>query len=124
MQPPALPANLPGSDELREQFTLLRRFLELPPERLARIRESIERIEKMPPERRQAMLERLPPATRPTTTITIPANLRADLDALLGTLSQDERDAIMERAESYDSAGQAAYFDGLLQAARLFSNPE
>ena len=57
--PTDVPTHLPNPEELREHFALLQRFLELPPERLARIRESIERIERLPEERKQMMLEHI-----------------------------------------------------------------
>lgn len=57
--PPKLPDNLPQPSELREQLLLLDRFLQLPPEQLVHIRQTIARIEAMPAEERAALRERL-----------------------------------------------------------------
>jgi len=49
----------PESEPSIEEIQTLRRILELPPERLSRIRGAIEKMERMPPEARRDFAERL-----------------------------------------------------------------
>lgn len=49
----------PVSEPSIEEIQMLRRILELPPERLSRIRGAIEKMERMPPEARMDFAERL-----------------------------------------------------------------
>jgi|GEM_PF-4089799 len=124
IKPPQLPDNLPPPEELREQFTLLRRFLELSPERLARIRESIERIERMPPERKKMMLERIQNVD-PTASDSArrshspladaPAEIRLLISKAIEEMPQESRNALMERLHDYTAEQRAAFFEGMAQ---------
>ncbi len=49
----------PESEPSIEEIQMLRRILELPPERLSRIRGAIEKMERMPPEARRDFADRL-----------------------------------------------------------------
>lgn len=124
MKPPQLPDNLPAPEELREQFELLRRFLELPPERLAKIRESIERIERMSPERKSMMLNRIQGVDLTSGTSTpqnrspladAPAEIRLELSRAIENMPQEERRALMEKLRSFTSEQRIAYFEGMAQ---------
>ncbi|MFM9001307.1 MAG: hypothetical protein ACKORB_06750 [Opitutia bacterium] len=53
------PAHPPSPEPTVEEIQMLRRILELPPERLSRIRGAIEKMERMPPEVRREFAERL-----------------------------------------------------------------
>ena len=53
------PAPRPDNEPSVEEIQMLRRILELPPERLSRIRGAIEKMERMPPEARMDFAERL-----------------------------------------------------------------
>jgi hypothetical protein len=123
--PPKLPANLPKPEELREQFALLQRFLELPPERLARIRESIESIERMPADRKAAMLQRIKSASSPAPANMvssrfpgIPPALQGRLDSVLRALPESERTALLHKLSGYNEQQRAAFVEGLDTAAR------
>jgi len=126
-KPPPLPQSLPSGDELREQFALLHRFLELPPDRLARIRESIERIERMPPERKKAMLERIEstgntvqPGALMKNSVDLrdaPESIRVKVGAIVGKMPATERNALVEKIKSYSETQRAAYFEGLVAGA-------
>jgi hypothetical protein len=126
-KPPPLPQSLPSGEELREQFEFLHRFLELPPDRLARIRESIERIERMPPERKKLMLERiessgrqLPPGAQAKSGIDLcdaPEAIRAPIGGLVGAMPAAERLALAEKLKKFTKAQRAAYFEGLVAGA-------
>ncbi|MDX2110182.1 MAG: DUF3106 domain-containing protein [Verrucomicrobiota bacterium] len=55
-KPPAPPTMAPPDiGQLRERLELLNEFLALPPEKLARIRQTVESIEKMSPEEREKL---------------------------------------------------------------------
>jgi hypothetical protein len=120
--PPLLPDNLPNQEELREQFTMLRRFLELPPDKLARIRESIERIEKMPPERKKMMLECIhrvnatPAAPRDEGDVfsETPVEIRVKVSVLLDNLTPQERAGIIEKTSKMTSTERNAFFEGMV----------
>lgn len=125
--PMALPANLPKPEELREHFQLLQRFLELSPDRLARIRESIERIERMPEQRKQEMLARIrdsqsgEPGHRRMISVyaEAPDALRPRLTPVWTKLPIDTQLAIMERMQSMDKAQRQAFLEGLVLHAEL-----
>ncbi len=133
MSPPQLPDNLPDPEELREQFVMLRRFLELPPERLARIRESIERIERMPPERKNMMLARLQnvdptssggPSRSRSPLADAPVEIRAQIGKLIDSMPADVRNALMEKLRGFSPEQRAAYFEGMAQVLSVGSAQE
>jgi hypothetical protein len=70
------PPNLPDPAELMDQLNQLQELIAMSPEKLARLRQSIEFIEKMSPAEREAMRFRLSQVTQLNT------NLKADVDAL------------------------------------------
>jgi hypothetical protein len=121
--PPAPPATLPSGEDLREQFLLLQKFLELPQDRLVRIRESIERIERMPPERRKMMLERLKgtgntsqlkePAKSGVDVRDAPEDVRLQVAAIVETMSDSERTVLVGKLKNYSSEQRAVYFEGM-----------
>jgi hypothetical protein len=125
MTPPPLPDNLPNQEELREQFTMLRRFLELPPDKLARMRESIERIEKMPPERKKMMLESIHRVNAAQSTkvsddvfAETPLEIRARVSILLDNLSPQARAEIIEKTGKMTPAERQAFFAGMVAGAQ------
>ncbi len=83
-RPPEPPPNLPDPAELMAQLRQLGELLELPPERLAALRQTIEYLEKMTPQEREAMRIRLRQATQMT-----PA-LRAEINAMAGLLPPEQ----------------------------------
>lgn len=126
MTPPPLPDNLPNQAELREQFTMLRRFLELPPDKLARMRESIERIEKMPPERKKMMLESIhrvnaaqaPKSGDKDVFAETPLEIRTKVSVLLDNLTPQERAAIIEKTAKMTGAERQAFFEGMVAGSQ------
>lgn len=123
--PPPLPDNLPNQEELREQFAMLRRFLELPPDKLSRMRESIERIERMPPERKKMMLDRIRrsnpssgsgPVSHDVLSNT-PAEVRARVSILLDDMTPAARAAIAAKTSKMTPEERAAFFEGMAAAA-------
>lgn len=134
MTPPPLPANLPDQEELREQFTMLRRFLELPPDKLARMRESIERIEKMPPERKKMMLESIHRVNAAQSAKSggddvfaeTPLEIRTRVSVLLDNLTPQARAEIIEKTAKMTAAERQAFFEGMVagsQSADAGSTP-
>ena len=128
--PPPLPANLPNQQELREQFAMLRRFLELPPDKLARMRESIERIERMPPERKKMMLERIrqanPPASTPAETDllgSVPEDLRPQVVPIVESMDPAARAALIERVSHLSNSERVLFFEGMAAAAQSPADP-
>ena len=127
-KPPKLPDNLPKPEEMREQFAMLRSFLELPPERLTRIRESIERIEQMPPERKKLMLERIrdvnplsthlkPDANTVITLQDAPEKIRARVSELLEAMTPEEKNLLLDTLKGYSPEQRAVYFEGMAAGA-------
>jgi hypothetical protein len=128
MKPPKLPANLPNPEELREQFAMLQRFLELSPERLTQIRESIERIERMPPERKKMMLDRIkntdvqplvvvedPRAAAPLKDA--PDLVRAKVSRLLEAMTPEERTRLLGKLQDYSPEQRSIFFEGMAAGA-------
>jgi type IV secretory pathway VirB10-like protein len=132
-KPPQLPANLPAPEELREQFNLLRRFLELPPERLAKIRESIERIESMSPERKSMLLARIQnvntsgpeSALRPRSLLAdAAADIRQRVSRTVAQMPTEARNALMEKLRNYSPEQRAAFFEGMAQGLSEGTMPD
>ena len=127
---PTMPKNLPSAAEMHEQFTLLRHFLELPPERLARIRESIESIEKMPPERKKQMLERIregdanrdrnPRLEAPDSE----ADIRARASEFIDALPEAEREVVNKHLKGLSREERNAYLEGISVGAFQRKNPD
>lgn len=57
--PPSLPKDLPTESEMRAQLMQLERFLELSPDKIRQMRTTLQRIEAMSPEEREALRQRL-----------------------------------------------------------------
>lgn len=110
---PPMPGNLPDKDELREQFNMLRSFLELPPERLARIHQSIERIEAMKPEQKERMLAMIREADKPADTS---ETRYARVDALLASMPEDTQALIILRTKNYTKERRATFIEGYASA--------
>ncbi|KAF0093414.1 MAG: hypothetical protein E1N59_2917 [Puniceicoccaceae bacterium 5H] len=53
--PPPPPTDLPDAEKLRAQLRMIEFLLNMPPEELQRLRQSLEMIERLSPEQRQAM---------------------------------------------------------------------
>jgi hypothetical protein len=109
---PQMPGNLPSKEELREQFRLLKTILELPPERLAKIRTSIEKIEAMPAEQKARMLSMI----RDNDGKANIAARQAHAEELLTTLPPDMRALIEFRTKSFTKERRAAFIEGYAAA--------
>lgn len=83
--PPELPPDLPDSRELLDQLRQLDELLALDKERLKKLRETIELIERMSPEEREGMRIRLSQITRMT------PELRSEIQQLLSLLPDPSR---------------------------------
>lgn len=81
--PPTPPPDLPDPSELFAQLRQLEELLSMKPEKLSSLRQTIEYIEKLSPDEREAMRLRLVEITRAT-----PA-LRAEIASLKGLLPTD-----------------------------------
>jgi hypothetical protein len=129
-KPPVLPKGLPSVEEMHEQFALLRHFLELPPERLARIRSSIESIERMPPERKKQMLERIresDPTRERNARMEAPdseADLRARANEFLDSLTDAEREAVNKRMKGLTKEERNVYLEGIAVGAAPRKNAD
>lgn len=109
---PKLPDNLPDPGDLREQFRLLKTILELPPERLAKIRISIEKIEAMPAEQKQRMLSMIPDRDSNASI----AEREAHAEELLAAMPSDMRSLITFRTKSFTKERRAAFIEGYAAA--------
>lgn len=110
---PPMPGNLPDKEELREQFLMLKSFLELPPERLARIRQSIEKIEAMPPEQKARLLAQIRNGNAATET----SEARiAHANAIFQNLPEETRALITFRTKGYTKERRASFIEGYAAA--------
>ncbi|MEX0332263.1 MAG: hypothetical protein AB3N64_12655 [Puniceicoccaceae bacterium] len=100
------PPDLPDFSELQEQLRQLQELLSMPPEKLRKLRQTIEFIEKMSPSERDAMHIRLSQITQATPELKdeinhlarrLPANMQASLSQFWYASSPEERTSI--RAE-------------------------
>jgi DNA-directed RNA polymerase subunit F len=119
-----MPKDLPSPEELREQFQMLRRFLELPPERLARIRESIERIEQMPEARKKTMLSLInqnqPERSRPVSPLAeVPEAIRPRFEEIWRQLTPEGRSALAERMRPMSREQRQAFLEGVVALSEL-----
>lgn len=124
-EPPQLPANLPDAAEMHEQFVMLKKFLELPPEKLERIRQSIERIQQIPPDRKQEMLDRIrnvvpvspeQEARNANLLAEAPEAVRVRIDSM----PDAEKEVLLNRLAAFDAVQRKAFFEGMETAENTF----
>ena len=125
-RPPPPPANLPDPSELIGQLKQLDELLSLPADRLLRLRQTIELIEKMSPAERETMRIRLAQVTRTTPelrseidafTAMLPTLPRTDISQFWLAASPEERDSVRLNIEKMEPAAAAEF---LLRAIQQF----
>jgi hypothetical protein len=115
--PPTPPPNLPDPSELLEQLRQLEELLSMPADKLQRLRQTIEFIEKMPEAEREAMRIRLSQVTRMNADLRqeidrmstlAPRVRKSDLSQYWLAASEEERDSLRAAlaALSHDRKGQ------------------
>jgi hypothetical protein len=123
--PPELPPDLPDSRELLDQLRQLDDLLALDKERLVKLRETIELIERMSPEEREAMRIRLSQITRMTPELRseiqklqslIPDATRGSLSQFWLSLSEEHRDGYRREMEQLPRAQRGPWLKAKVTA--------
>jgi hypothetical protein len=124
-RPEGPPPDLPDPTELVNQLRQLEELLSLSPERLQRLRQTIEFIEKMSAQEREAMRIRLAQVTR------MNDDLRREIDGLASLLpeipkadfsqfwlaaSKKERETVRKALADKDKAAQTRYLQPRVEA--------
>jgi hypothetical protein len=115
---PQIPSNLPDKAELQEQFKMLRSFLELPPERLAKIHTSIEKIEAMPPEQKARLLALIRQNDKPSAKGRNAAASEARANELLAAMPPEIRALLTYRTKDYTPEQRATFIEGYAAACK------
>lgn len=117
MRPLAPPPDLPDPSELIEQLRQLESLLSMAPDKLQRLRHTIEFIEKMSPEEREAMRIRLSQVTRMTGALRqeiedlralAPDLNKSDLSQFWLAATDAERESLRDRLQALPPEEQAA----------------
>ena len=112
------PPDLPDFSELQEQLRQLQELLSMPPEKLRKLRQTIEFIEKMSPAERDAMHIRLSQITQATPELKdeinqlarrLPGDLHSSLSQFWYASSTGERDLIRSELEQLSAEEGGAF---------------
>lgn len=123
--PPEPPPDLPDPAELMSQLKQLEELLSLPPEKLARLRQTIEFIEKMSEPEREAMRIRLVKVTRMTPELKteirrlealVPAETASDVAQFWLAASPGERETHRQALEDLPESGKGDYLRDEVEA--------
>lgn len=115
-RPPGPPPAPPDESALREQMQLLDQFLQLPPEKLARMRQTIELIERMEEEERELLRIRIRQFTEMTPELraelrqigeALPMPSRQIFSQYWLSLKEPQRESWRSRLKDLDAADRA-----------------
>lgn len=124
-RPEGPPPDLPDPTELVNQLRQLEELLSLSPERLQRLRQTIEFIEKMSAQEREAMRIRLAQVTRMNDDLRreiddlaslLPEIPKADFSQFWLAASEQEREAVRKALSDKDEAAQTRYLQPRVEA--------
>lgn len=124
-RPPAPPADLPDSSELIAQLRQLEELLSLGPEKLRKLRQTIEFIEKMSDAERESMRIRLSQVTQMTDELRqeidslarfLPAARRSDLSQFWLASTDAERTAIRRELSDLSPSEKSALLSSRISA--------
>jgi len=117
-RPEKPPPELPDPSQLIDQLQQLQELLSMPPERLQKLRHTIEFIERMSPSEREAMHIRLSQITRMTDELRdeirdlanhVPSLPQSDVSQFWLSNSQSEREAFRSHFSKLDNVEKAAF---------------
>lgn len=123
--PPELPPDLPDSRELLDQLRQLDDLLSLDKERLVKLRETIELIERMSAEEREGMRIRLSQITRMTPALRteiqqlqslIPSSTLGSLSQFWLSLSENHREQYRQEMEKLPLAQRSLWLQAKISA--------
>jgi len=124
-QPEGPPPELPDPSELVAQLKQLGELLAMSPEKLRNLRQTIEFIEKMPPQAREAMRIRLAQVTQLNAglereiaelTTVVPELPSSDVSQFWLASSEQEREALRTQLEALSPAQKAKVLSSRIQA--------
>jgi hypothetical protein len=119
------PPDLPDISELQEQLRQLQELLSMPAPKLSKLRQTIEFIEKMSPEEREAMHIRLSQITQATPELrteiaslaALAPNLsKSSISQFWYATSEDERNRLRQRFEELEREEQQALLQEVVEA--------
>ena len=119
------PPDLPDPAKLIEQLKQLEELLSLSPEKLKSLRQTLEFIEKMNPQEREAMRIRLSQVTQLTEDLrkeidalakTVPISERSNLSQFWLAASEEERETVRQKLASLDPDEQSQYLKKKIEA--------
>ena len=123
--PPTPPPDLPDPSEMFAQLRQLEELLSMEPEKLSSLRQTIEYLEKLSPEEREAMRLRLVEITRATPAlrseinklkVLLPPDLQSSFSQFWLAASVDDRDQIRSYLQEHSEEEQVAFLSAKVES--------
>ena len=123
--PPTPPPDLPDPSEMFAQLRQLEELLAMKPEKLSSLRQTIEYLERLSPEEREAMRLRLGESTRATPVLRaeinklkglLPANLQSSFSQFWLAASAEDRETVRTYLGDHSEKQQVAFLTDQVEA--------